>query len=506
MKFKKLCSILGVALILSLLIMPMLAGPASAQSAYASPNHGVPGETIQIIGNGFGGGAIWLSYPEKSFADRFAIVSSDFSGDFEYDFVIPDEPGGTKTLYIYDKVSFLWEEVTFTIDLDTEIDLDSASGHVGDEITFDGEGFLANEDLTIYFDDEEIGSAESDDDGEIDNASFTVPPSVKGGHTIKVQAGSTNYATATFSTRHQLTDVEPTSGSVGDIVTVSGDGFKADADIDVSFTGTVVTTTVSDDNGSFSTSFAVPVVANGIFKVKVSDGTNQDEADFSVAAGFSINPTIGNIGTQVTVKGAGFITGGAITVSYDNETVTTGTVDNKGSFSITLEVPTSQHGNHVIKATDGTNTMAANFAMESQAPAVPQSQLPYDGVKVESPATFDWADVTDPSGVTYTLQIASDKDFSQVVLEKIGLETSGYTLTSVEKLESTEEDAPYYWRVQAVDGAENESGWTAPGSFYVGFAFNFEFTGWILYVAIGLGGLLLLGIGFWLGRSTGSYY
>ena len=122
------------------------------------------------------------------------------------------------------------------------------------------------------------------------------------------------------------------------------------------------------------------------------------------------------------------------------------------------------------------------------------------GDKAESQAFFDWDDVTDPSlPVTYTLQIANNESFTDA-WEKTELAESTYTLTKEEKLESTKKEAPYYWRVRAIDGAENASDWTVPGSFHVGF--TFEFSGWILYTLLGIAGLLLLLIGYVLGRRT----
>ena len=88
------------------------------------------------------------------------------------------------------------------------------------------------------------------------------------------------------------------------------------------------------------------------------------------------------------------------------------------------------------------------------------------------------------------------------MLEKEGLTTSEYTITEEEKLEATEEEAPYYWRIKAVDGASNESGWSGTGSFYVS---GFSLGGLFKYVFYVLGGLALLALGFWLGRRTAYY-
>ena len=133
------------------------------------------------------------------------------------------------------------------------------------------------------------------------------------------------------------------------------------------------------------------------------------------------------------------------------------------------------------------------------------------GVKASSRAYFDWCgdatdptkEVTDPSGVTYTLQIASDAGFSTIVLEKEGLTESEYTITKEEKLEATKKEAPYYWHVKAIDNASNGSDWSGAGTFYVGF--TFAMPQWALYTLLGLGTLLLALLGFWLGRKTAYY-
>ena len=89
------------------------------------------------------------------------------------------------------------------------------------------------------------------------------------------------------------------------------------------------------------------------------------------------------------------------------------------------------------------------------------------------------------------------------MLEKEGLTNSEYTIQEEEKLPSVREEAPYYWRVMAIDGASNESEWTGTGSFYVGMQFGLP--QWAWYIIYVVGGIVILLFGFWLGRRT-SYY
>jgi hypothetical protein len=138
------------------------------------------------------------------------------------------------------------------------------------------------------------------------------------------------------------------------------------------------------------------------------------------------------------------------------------------------------------------------YTQDSTPPQAPTALRPGAGSQQGSQAAFDWTDVTDPSGVTYTLQVSQDAAFSQLVVSKEGLQPSEYKLSGAEKLSATGGKGPsaYYWRVKAVDGAANGSAWSATGEFRVK---SFLQSGWPVYIAIGIGGLLLLGIGIFIG-------
>ena len=129
--------------------------------------------------------------------------------------------------------------------------------------------------------------------------------------------------------------------------------------------------------------------------------------------------------------------------------------------------------------------------------------MPENNVEAEADTYFDWEDVTDTSGVTYTVQIATDADFASIVLEKEGLAYSDYTITRGKGLEPARKEAPYYWRVKAIDGASNESEWSTPRSFYI--TRSFAIPGWITYTLIGLGVVLLGFLCFWIGRRSAYY-
>jgi parallel beta-helix repeat protein len=105
---------------------------------------------------------------------------------------------------------------------------------------------------------------------------------------------------------------------------------------------------------------------------------------------------------------------------------------------------------------------------------------------------LDWSDVSDPSGVTYSLSIAKDSGFVSIVLEKSGLKFSTYELTSGESLPS----GTYYWRVRAVDGAGNIGSWSENWSFTVSAAPTSVVTPPIsLAIPIGIVAIAIIAIG-----------
>ncbi|MBI4304275.1 MAG: hypothetical protein HY665_08080, partial [Chloroflexi bacterium] len=72
--------------------------------------------------------------------------------------------------------------------------------------------------------------------------------------------------------------------------------------------------------------------------------------------------------------------------------------------------------------------------------------------------TLKWSSITDPSGVTFVLQIDTTPHFTQPILEKAGILGNQYTLVAADALPRDE----YYWRIKAVDGASNEGVWSEP--------------------------------------------
>jgi hypothetical protein len=484
--------------------------PPQEREITVSPLSGNVGSAVTVSGSDFN--------PSSNVAIHFDStvihsVTTDATGTFSgATFTVPESYGGIHTIKGSDANGEA-PTVDFTTLQTTKVT--PTSGTVGDAISISGNGFGAHSSINIYFDAILIntGATTADVNGSFTNNLLSIPLSSRGNHTLKVQDDSGNFTNSTLETREKMS-FTPIEGISGTVVTVSGSGFRGSVAMTVKYDGVPVITSPTpastDVNGSFTLSFNVPAGATGPHLVEVTDGTYSVNSNFTAIAVAEISQvtsegTPGYVSMELTLTGNGFKPNVPVTITLTSDPIVLSTVttDAAGTFSAKVTIPQIIGGNHIITVTDGTTTKEFAFVMESQAPPELVLLLPEDGVNVEVLTAFDWTNVEDISGVTYSLEIASDANFNTMVLEKTGLTLSGYTITEKEQLEPVSEDEPYYWRVKAIDGASNESQ-SEIRSFYSGFQWP-DFIGWPLYLIIGFGGVLLLFFGFWLGRRTAYY-
>jgi phosphodiesterase/alkaline phosphatase D-like protein len=128
-------------------------------------------------------------------------------------------------------------------------------------------------------------------------------------------------------------------------------------------------------------------------------------------------------------------------------------------------------GSHTIIVTDDQTAKTFTFVMEGTPPQAPTLATPATGIKSKQPIIFTWGAVTDQSNpVTYKLEVATDANFTNIVISHDGLTTTSYTTTAAEKLPTVSKKAPYYWRVTATDAASNVGQPSTASTFVVGFA------------------------------------
>ncbi|MGD9143187.1 MAG: hypothetical protein PVG61_05005 [Dehalococcoidia bacterium] len=452
--------------ILATLLVSTLApsAPVSADdvSVVIEPARGPVGTTVYIRVTGLvGDEEVTVAFNDED--NIVAVARPDDYGDCTTSFTAGNYPAGDYRVWVDYETNE--DHVYFTVE--PSVNLNKSSVNVGDNALVSGRGFAAGEPVTVYFDDTIVLSEviETNENGAFPKVALTIPEAGKGSHVVSVKDGQGNSACDSIIVKQAVTML-PASGTPGSEVSISGNGFLADSSIVVYFDGEDVGGTIASDNGSFNTSFLVPLCSTGTYKVKVSDGSNLSYQDFTVTAGLFIKPAVGGIGVHLTVEGTGFRSGLPVVLRYDGDIVKTVNADVQGDFSTTFKVPPGSSGEHEVIATDGASTGSTIFTVESEPPAVPVLILPENEAGIASRAYFDWKSVSDMSGVTYDLVIASDASFSSVVLTRENLVDSEYTLDNEDNLPPGG-SSPYYWRVRAVDLASNAGDWSPPGIFYV---------------------------------------
>ncbi|MFC2044172.1 hypothetical protein ACFLT8_03120 [Chloroflexota bacterium] len=460
------------------------------------------GNAVTVSGTGFAASKSVTLY----FDDVSVVTASTNSlGSFSNaSLTVPESYWGSHTIKVTDASS---NSGTATFDTKQSVIIDPTLGSAGDTVTVNGYGFIANTTITITFGSVDTATVVSDSNGSF-SASLNVPTVASGTHEVKA-SDSTNTASKVFTVSPSV-ELSPVEGYTGTEVIVSGSGFRANQLISISFDGgDPIATIDSTADGRFSSNFNVPVRGAGDYIVSVSDTVNIKEVSFSILTSVSIDRVTGNVGDPLMVSGVGFTSGKTVTIKYDDTPVASSAVLADGTFSAEFDAPPSRSGEHTILVNDGgINNIPLIFSMESVAPSNPKLLKPETDIKAKAGAYFDWEDVTDLSGVTYILQIATDENFTEdsLVLKKSGLSQSEYTLTGEEKLKSVKQEDPYYWRVKVIDGAYNESAWSEINSFYVGSFLSLpSLSQWVRYVIFGIGALALFFLGFWLGRRTAYF-
>jgi len=476
-------------------------------------DEGVVGTEVEITGVWFGDDEdIIVDYDGDDIDIEDGDEDTDNDGEFQCTIIIPESTAGDHTITVTGDDSVIEASVDFTVE--PEMTISPESGAVGSSVTVSGTGFGDRVEIFITFDGDDVDIASGDDETDRDGSfesTFAVPALTSGSYDVEVEDDDGNLGTAEFTTAAVTASISANSGVAGTQVTVGGIGFRGSQSITVTFDNTSVATTTSDASGNFNISFQVPDRGSGTYVVKVSDGSTTKEFNFEIMLSASITPATstaapGSVGTQITINGVGFTAGRTVNVTYDGNQVATAIVAADGTFITTFEAPASAGGPHTIVATDLTNTRQFTFHMEATPPSFAVPLLPEMGVEAEAQTYFDWEDLTDPSGVTYALQIATDEAFSagSIVLEVEELTLSEYTLSEVQALVSTSEEVPYYWHVRAIDGAGNEGPWSGARTFYISSGMGSLSQG-VIYTIIGVGGAILIILAFWLGRKTGYY-
>lgn len=432
-------------------------------------------------------------------------------------------PGGICYIYAtYSNSKAVIAFARFTVDSLATMSIAPVAGFVGDTVSVTGSNFGSNENATAKLDDRDmvvtIGNRTTT--GGDFHGTVEIPDSTDGLHTIYITDETGNIANATFTTTSKLT-MNTTSQAFGRKIIVTGTGFSGHKIVAVSLNGRDLTPdeapVTTSSFGRFQATITVPFdftfVKGGKAVVSASVGTTAASAGLDITATsplLAFSPEIdaahpAYVGMKLGVTGMWFATGDRVDISVDDSGVSLGSVvvDDNSFFSIQVVLPPGKSGAHHLKATGTLGVAFKDYVIEGVAPPVPVLKSPrITGTSGDAPL-LEWVSVSDPSGVTYDLQVAADKDFKALLIDKHVISGVDYTFTPAESVILPRGGAPCYWRVRAVDGASNASDWTPSSSFYIGFSWV-SIPAWVIYAAAGIGVLVLVGVYLYYKRRSNA--
>jgi subtilisin len=141
---------------------------------------------------------------------------------------------------------------------------------------------------------------------------------------------------------------------------------------------------------------------------------------------------------------------------------TAGTADGQFNGPDGVAISPGAGSSGKVYVTDIGNNRVQVFAIDTTAPGAPTLLTPQDlAVTNNDKPPFDWSDVTDLSGVTYSLLVDNDNAFGSPEISASALVNSAFTPTTALP------DAKYYWKVNAKDGAGNIGPYSSAFSFTV---------------------------------------
>jgi hypothetical protein len=362
---------------------------APSASISLDPEVGAPGDSIAVTGTGWTNGATVdvyfdLNDPTNGIAPLVSPVA-DRGGNFSESFAVPDRPDGSYIVLACQDCLFERgpsATTEFTVLLITlpppTLSLDPSEGSPGDTISVLGTIWLPQATVQVYLGEQDpssgigpVASTLTGSDG-IFSTTFEVPADrTEGRYTVLAcqDCGGEldRRQTAPFTLTALLPPaiaVDPTIGSPGDAISITGTGWAPQAEVSVYFDqedpqGGVdpIATATADADGNLSADFIVPDDREaGTFNVLVCESCAPGEPSQATAvftllavassATITLDPPQGSPGEIISVTGTGWTPFATVSVFFDRqdllggvEPIASAAADADGTLSTTFVMP-----------------------------------------------------------------------------------------------------------------------------------------------------------------------
>ncbi|TAK60147.1 MAG: T9SS type A sorting domain-containing protein, partial [Bacteroidetes bacterium] len=356
-----------------------------------TPSSGIPGTTVTISGYAFTGASVVA----------FNGTNASFTVD-SYSQITATVPAGATTGVI--TVTTAAGTATSATNFDLLPNITSfspTSGVIGDVVTILGTNFTGATDVSFNGTSAAIYTVVSST--QID---AEVPAGATTGLIAVTTPDGTDNSATNFSVEPNVTSLTPSSGEVGDVITIGGTAFTGATS--VTFNGVSASYTV---NSSTDISATVPNTATtGLVTVTTPSGSNSSSTNFSVQPTIlSFVPTSGTPGASVVITGYAFT--GATSVEF-NGAAASFTVNSYSQITATVPA-TATTGVITVTTPAGTATSATNFTLDPNITSFsPTSGIIGDVISIFGTSFTGATDVSfnGTSAVTFTVVSATQID------------------------------------------------------------------------------------------------
>lgn len=247
--------------------------PARPAAITLSAGQGQVGQQVGVTGSGFGAGEdvalAWNADPNRVLGTAGAAGD----GTIATSVTIPASPKGAHTLLATGLQSGREATAAFNIDR-AAVRVSPAKGSPASGVNVSGDGFVVDEPVLVYWDDQltGFGNARADDAGSVAVGS-QVPSLPAGPHNVRLYGELSDQQGAAVYTVTPSLSLSPTSGGAGTAVGVIGRGWPAAANVRIywnrsgSNPGTLLCALKTSTRGSFTCRFAAPAGAAGTYPI-----------------------------------------------------------------------------------------------------------------------------------------------------------------------------------------------------------------------------------------------
>ncbi|MEK7812136.1 MAG: hypothetical protein AAB296_00115, partial [Candidatus Desantisbacteria bacterium] len=332
-----------------------------------TPTIGTVGTIVILNGNGYiGNEVISVGFGQIG---SIATMAANTAGQFSNTFTIGAQPYGTTTVTATGLISQIQANTMFRVTQQV-VSISPKEGTIGTNVTMVGNGYGLLSTIRI-----DLGSIQS-----IAMASSNVNGVFTSVFTVNLQTVGTKTVTATglntgavssiaFKIKPNVYLITPTQGTVGTIITLSGNGYDVYETINVDFgTTKIIISFSASTGGTFTRVFTINTQGYGTTTV-TAKGVNDEGIRTVMIRGRMtlITPVKGTVGTIITISGTGYGSSETVRVSLGT-TVTLSTIQatGAGTFTIIFTANNQPYATNTISVygISSTENIMAGFAVD----------------------------------------------------------------------------------------------------------------------------------------------